>query len=81
MKKKLKNKLNQFNVEKANMANVKAGFSQSAENVCGCGCNYAGSGGSSTSGNGGANFNGNLWSPGGSKIVIFDEPIIILFKR
>ena len=46
--------------------------------VCGCGCCYAGQGGSSTDDNGAANFAGGLHSPGceNEPYVVLEEIVI-----
>jgi len=59
MEKKLKlNFLAENNLKEKEMSNVRGG----TEFRCGCGCNYAGSGGSSTGDNMAANYDGGLHS-------------------
>ncbi|HAL64615.1 MAG: Uncharacterized protein XD81_1479 [Bacteroidetes bacterium 38_7] len=51
------NKLSVNQLSKKQMSSVTGG-----ERVCGCGCCYAGNGGSSTNSNGHANLDGGLYS-------------------
>lgn len=51
------NNLAKNNLDNREMKELKGG------NVCGCGCCYAGSGGSSTEANGSANNKSNYYSP------------------
>lgn len=65
MRKKMKEMLNLFSVEKSELVTAKAG------NCCSCSCYYAGSGGSSTTDNGMANYGGNMSSIDGKNNNVY----------
>jgi hypothetical protein len=60
----MKKKMSLTKLSKNDMKDVSAGFLIIMDNgfSCGCGCYYAGSGGSSTMDNGYANWDAGLWS-------------------
>lgn len=66
MEKKLKlNSLAKNNLNEKEMSKIKGGGW-----TCGCGCHYANSGGSSIDANAAANYDGELFSPGGEAVIL-----------